>query len=85
MCLVTFYALFSNDIDNAFLSPTLDINFDIFSTVAFVLFLIEVILSSYARENYTFSFFFWLDIISTFSLLMEIDFVFYPFMNAIMR
>ncbi len=84
MCIVTFYALFSNDINIGFLPYYTDIYFDIISTIAFALFFVEIILSCYARENYTFSFFFWLDLISTLSLIMEIDFIFTPIMNSLL-
>jgi len=75
MTLVTIYALFGTDISVAFLSQELDSTFDYVTTVAFLLFLIELVLSCYAKKDYIFSFFFWLDFVSTISLIMEIDFI----------
>ena len=83
MTLVTIYALFGTDISVAFLSQELDSTFDYISTVAFVLFVIELLLSCYAKKDYVFSFFFWLDLVSTISLIMEIDFIFTPLLNQL--
>ena len=83
MCLITFFVLFSNDINSGFLPIGTDFYFKIASLCAFVLFSLEIILSSLVRENYLFSFFFWLDVLSTLSLLMEIDFIFNPIIDAL--
>ncbi len=83
MTLVTIYALFGTDISVAFLSQELDSTFDYVTTVAFLLFLIELVLSCYAKKDYIFSFFFWLDFVSTISLIMEIDFIFSPLLNQL--
>jgi len=37
------------------------------------IFLLELVLSSIAIQGYLFSFFFWLDILSTLSMLMDIN------------
>jgi len=83
MTLVTIYALFGTDISVAFLSQELDSTFDYVTTVAFVLFLIELVLSCSAKKDYILSFFFWLDFVSTISLIMEIDFIFSPLLNQL--
>ena len=83
MCLVTFYALFANDFDILLFDPKHDYIFNLLSTVTFGIFSLEVILSCYARDNYVFTFFFWLDVISTLSLLMEIPLIFTPILNVI--
>jgi len=39
------------------------------------MFTIEIILSVIVKKGYTFSFFFWLDILSTISLILDINMV----------
>jgi hypothetical protein len=39
---------------------------------AMIIFTLEILLYSYSKEAYVFSFFFWLDVISTLSLIQDI-------------
>ena len=71
--LITIYALFGNDFQAACFTRHSDIYFDIFSLISMGVFFIEIILSFFLKKGYRFSFFFWLDIISTLSLLFEIS------------
>lgn len=82
MTIVTLYALLGSDISVAFLSKKYDYIFDILSTLALVLFFVELLLNIYADKQYIFSFFFWLDLVSTLSLIMEIDFIFSPILKS---
>ena len=50
-----------------------DVKFDIFNIVLIILFSIEIFLSSLVIDNYFLSFFFWLDFISSISLLFDIS------------
>lgn len=52
-----------------------DIYFDVITIFSIIVFVAEITLSVIARTGYIFSFFFWLDIISTVSLVMDITFV----------
>jgi hypothetical protein len=52
-----------------------DSSFDVITTIALVLFTVEVILSSISKPNYICGFFFFLDVISTLSLIMDIQVV----------
>ena len=45
------------------------------------MFLIEISLASFAQKDYINSFFFWLDLIATISLIQEIDWIFTPLLN----
>jgi hypothetical protein len=75
MTCVTIYALFFDDIrilgfgleaDNAFYSLTI---------IALVLFSVEICLASYSKDDYFNSFFFWLDIVATISLIQDIGWI----------
>ncbi len=71
MTLITIYALFIDDVRVL----SLDISQDaiIYATIIFVMvvYLIDIIISSIAKNDYLFSFFFWADILSFLSLLPD--------------
>ena len=46
--------------------------------VCMSLFTLEIIIRSYAQEEYVYSFFFWLDIISTVSMIPDIPWIWEP-------
>ena len=72
--ILTIFALFSQDIKILAGFPSkIDNILDIFSIICFSFFLIEIILSIFAKDHYLFSFFFWLDFISTLSILFDIS------------
>ena len=70
--LFTIYALFADDMRIACTSKNTDYVFDGFTITCFIIFFLEIILSIIVKENYIFSFFFWLDLISTISLIIDI-------------
>jgi len=51
-----------------------DILFDIALLVSLVLFMIEILVNSCVVDDFKYSFFFWLDIIATISILPDITF-----------
>ncbi|KAG2495222.1 hypothetical protein HYH03_006828 [Edaphochlamys debaryana] len=73
-CLVflTFFIIFEDDLKRACLPPTADLPLEITITVIFVLFAIEMALSSLLRPGYFLGFYFWLDAIATSSLVFEV-------------
>ena len=73
--LITIYALFASDIQAAAFQAKDDNVFDILSLLSMGIFLVEIILSFVIKRQYRFSFFFWLDLISTFSLLLDVTLV----------
>ena len=81
MTVLTIIALFANDIQMAWLPPGADLTYDIVQTIMFVLFCLEIIFTSLAKRTYIFSFFFWLDIVATLSLIQDITFIFNPLIN----
>ena len=52
-----------------------DIVFDIGTIIAMITFLLEISLNLYVDHNYLFSFYFWLDSISTITLFLDITFI----------
>ena len=75
MTLVTIYALLGDDIKLLTTTKEADIYFTWCTSIALVLFMIELILASIGKEGYLNSFFYWLDLVSTLSLVTDIPFV----------
>jgi len=76
MTSLTIYALFGDDVRLLFFSKPSDFFFNIITIVAMAAFIIEIIISSFAKKDeYLFSFYFWLDVISTVSLLFDISWI----------
>jgi hypothetical protein len=82
MTTFTLFALFANDIQAAWCPATVDFPFDVIQCILLCLFTIEIILNCVAKDGYIWSFFFWLDIIATLSLIQDINFIFQPMLNA---
>jgi hypothetical protein len=77
MSAVTIYSLFFDDIRAAGFESKQDPIFWGFTCACMGFFLIEIFLSSIAKKDYFLSFFFWLDVISTISMIPDIGFVWY--------
>lgn len=72
MAVVTIYALLADDIRLIATQKSTDKYFMILTSITLILFLIELILASIGQKGYFNSFFFWLDLISTLSLVFDI-------------
>lgn len=72
MTISTLYALFGSDLRFWFSNKDTDIYFYSLLVIAFAFFLIELLLQSCVVDDYKYSFFFWLDFIATFSLVLDI-------------
>jgi hypothetical protein len=81
MAIITVYCLFGDDIRSILFTAADDNIFYILTSISFGFFLLEMILQSLVREDYWLSFYFWLDLISTLSLLTDIGWL----MNAIVE
>ena len=79
MFLITIYALIGDDIRLLAFSKDADEVFMWLNIVTLTLFTIELILSSIGAKGYLGSFFFWLDLLSTVSIITDIK----PFWEAI--
>ena len=56
-------------------NPDTDSVFYVLILIVFVFFAVEIILLTYAKRNYFGSFYFWLDFISTMTLLLDVGWV----------
>ncbi|CAK94539.1 unnamed protein product (macronuclear) [Paramecium tetraurelia] len=70
--LLTIYALFGDDIRIIAFDKRADDGFDVITIICMIIFSIEIIIASLVRTDYFNSFFFWLDIISTVSQILDI-------------
>mmetsp|Transcript_99190 Transcript_99190/g.175907 ORF Transcript_99190/g.175907 Transcript_99190/m.175907 type:complete len:968 (+) Transcript_99190:131-3034(+) len=70
--LLTIYALFGDDLRLIFTQKPDDIWFDRVTIVAMSLFALEIIAFCGGKPEYMFGFFFWLDILSTITLVMDV-------------
>jgi hypothetical protein len=77
MTIVTLYALIGDDLRLIYAPKMYDYVFTNLTITSLFLFSIEICLSSFGYENYLNSFFFWLDLVSTASLITDIE----PIMN----
>lgn len=78
MTIITLYALFGDDVRMLFFTKSADNTFYSLTSLAFVSFCAELILSCMAKDEYFLGFYFWLDLVSTLSLIMDIGWI----MNA---
>lgn len=81
MLLITIYALIGDDIRLLAFEKEADDVFMWLNILAFGLFTLELILSSIGVDKYFGSFFFWLDLISTLSIILDIE----PMTDAIIN
>jgi hypothetical protein len=75
MSLITLYALFGDDIRLVCVGIKFDDIFFGISLATLFFFLVEIGLCSVSQKHYFLSFFFWLDIISTVSLIFDIGWI----------
>ena len=75
MSLVTIFALFGDDLRNWLTSKQADIYFDSCLVISMIVFTLEILINTIVVDEFKYSFFFWLDIIATMSLIMDIDWI----------
>ena len=71
----TIFALFADDFRVISLPKNADSFFDALIIFCIFLFIFEIVLSTIVKANYKFSFFFWLDLISTLTLIFDLQIV----------
>jgi hypothetical protein len=76
LTIFTIYSLFFDDIRIIACPPSADPAFYSLTLVVFSAFMVEILLASIAIEDYFLSFFFWLDLISTLSMLADVGWIF---------
>jgi hypothetical protein len=75
MTLITVYSLFFDDIRALAFPPSADNVFYGITTACMAFFLLEIILACIVKDDYFLSFFFWLDVISTLSMIPDIGWI----------
>jgi hypothetical protein len=75
------YALFFDDIRIIAFSKQYDDIFYGATAIGMLIFTIEIMLASYAQPNYRFHFFFYLDIISTLSMVPDCGWIWESFIS----
>ncbi|EPT27918.1 adenylate and guanylate cyclase catalytic domain-containing protein [Toxoplasma gondii ME49] len=73
LMLLTFYALFGDDVRRLATSRTADPVFDAFTSVALLAFGLEIVLSAIGKKDYLFHLFFYLDVVSLLSLVLDLS------------
>ena len=81
MTIITLYALFGDDVRVLTTDKNGDPTYWTLNIIALIAFSLEIIVASLCKENYFNGFFFWLDIVSTLSLLLDIGWVTGPLFN----
>lgn len=75
MALITIYSLVGDDIRIITVDMEYDYIFYYLTALAFIMFSLEIIASCFILDGYWLGFYFWLDIISTVSLLADIGWI----------
>jgi hypothetical protein len=75
MAIITIYTLFFDDLRVLLLAKKFDDIFFFLTTISFILFFCEICVSCYVFRGYFNSFFFWLDLLSTISMLFDIGWI----------
>ncbi len=71
----TIYAIIGLEVSEAAFGSGRYLGLGICSFLSFLLFLFEIVTSSLCIQGYTFSFFWWLDVVGTLSLIPDIPFI----------
>jgi hypothetical protein len=75
MTTITVYCLFGDDVRQISFDADADPVFYILTIISFFAFMIELIISSVVLDDYWLGFYFWLDIISTLSLVADVGWI----------
>lgn len=75
IAIFTIYTLFGDNIRVIFFGESSDTGFSVGSLIALAAFTIEILITLFAKKEYRWSFFFWLDIISTVSIIFDVHFI----------
>lgn len=73
LLVITFYSLFFDDYQQLLCGKQLDTYFDVFSIVIMSIFVIELLISSFFIRGYANSYFFYFNLISTLSIIIDLN------------
>ena len=80
--LFTVYALFGDDLRILIMPKSVDIYFNMLIIFCILSFFTEIFLSIFTKEEYLFSFFFWLDVLSTLTLILDFTWIHEEFSSS---
>jgi succinate-acetate transporter protein len=83
MTVITIFGLFFDDIRVLEFNQSTDDIFFGMTLFGMICFTLEMFISSFAKKDYVFSFFFWLDIISTLSMIPSCGWIWEPIIAGI--
>lgn len=75
MTIITIYSLFGDDVRSLAFTRPADEIFNILTIIALIAFTVEIVLACLAKDEYWLGFYFWLDFVSTISLITDIGWV----------
>jgi hypothetical protein len=75
MAVITVYCLFGDDVRQIAFDGNADPVFYVLTIISFFMFTLEIVISCIVRDDYWLGFYFWLDIISTVSLIFDIGWI----------
>ena len=78
MTLITIYALYFDDIRMITLPKNTDDIFFGITLFGMIAFTLEIFIASYSKNDYLYSFFFWLDVVSTVSMIPDCGWIWDP-------
>lgn len=73
--MIALYSLFSDDIRTAATDGSADMAFDVVHLVLIFIFTLEIVLNWICNQEYRWSFFFFLDLISSLSLFLDVNMI----------
>mmetsp|Transcript_35528 Transcript_35528/g.25934 ORF Transcript_35528/g.25934 Transcript_35528/m.25934 type:complete len:129 (-) Transcript_35528:1101-1487(-) len=82
MTLITIYALFFDDIRVLVFPKSVDDIFYGITLFAMICYTVEIFLASIAVDDYFLSFFFWLDLVSTISMIPDCGWIWDPIVGS---
>lgn len=80
--LLALYALFADDVRMLAFDHEADLSFDALTLICMNCFLLELALSVYAKPGYLWSYYFWLDLMATISLIPDINTIWDPILDG---
>ena len=75
MTAITIYSLFGDDIRMLGFTKDADYTFYSLTSLSFGMFTIELIMACFCKDDYFMGFYFWLDLVSTLSLVTDIGWI----------
>jgi hypothetical protein len=75
MTIITIYSLFSDDVRQLAFTSAADNTFYGLTSFALGMFGVELIMACFCKDDYFLGFYFWLDLISTASLITDIGWI----------